>query len=68
MKRHTWKTVALMLTLASVEANAAIDLSDSNPVAVCDNVGKYISQRPKESNASSSRMPWKRKSRKSSLC
>ena len=49
MKRHTWKTVALMLTLASVEANAAIDLSDSNPVAVCDNVGKYISQRPKES-------------------
>ena len=38
MNKNTWKTVALMLTLASVEANAAIDLSDSNPVDVCDNV------------------------------
>ena len=48
MNKNTWKTVALMLALASVEANAAIDFSEGNPVAVCDNVGKYITQRPKE--------------------
>ena len=45
MNKNTWKTVALMLALASVEANAAIDFSEGNPVAVCDNVGKYITQR-----------------------
>ena len=48
MNKNTWKTVALMLALASVEANAAIDFSEGNAVAVCDNVGKYITQRPKE--------------------
>ena len=48
MNKNTWKTVALMLALASVEANAAIDFSEGNPVAVCDNVVKYITQRPKE--------------------
>ena len=48
MNKNTWKTVALMLALASVEANAAIDFSEGNPIAVCDNVGKYITQRPKE--------------------
>ena len=48
MNKNRWKTVALMLALASVEANAAIDFSEGNPVAVCDNVGKYITQRPKE--------------------
>ena len=48
MNKNTWKTVALMLALASVEANAAIDFSEGNAVAVCDNVGKYIIQRPKE--------------------
>ena len=48
MNKNTWKTVALMLALASVEANAAIDFSEGNPVAVCDNVGKYITQRPKD--------------------
>ena len=47
MNKNTWKTVALMLALASVEANAAIDFSEGNPVAVCDNVGKYFTQRPK---------------------
>ena len=48
MNKNTWKTVALMLALASVEANAAIDFSEGNPVAVCDNVGKYSTQRPKD--------------------
>ena len=48
MNKNTWKTVVLMLALASVEANAAIDFSEGNAVAVCDNVGKYITQRPKE--------------------
>ena len=47
MNKNTWKTVVLMLALASVEANAAIDFSEGNAVAVCDNVGKYITQRPK---------------------
>ena len=47
MNKNTWKTVALMLTLASVEANAAIETNEV-PIAVCDNVGKYITQRPKE--------------------
>ena len=46
--KNKWKAIALMLALASVEANAAIETSEI-PVAVCDNVGKYITQRPKES-------------------
>ena len=36
MNKNTWKTVALMLALASVEANAAIDFSEGNAVAVCE--------------------------------
>ena len=48
MNKNTWKTIALMLALASVEANAAVATNEI-PVAVCDNVGKYITQRPKES-------------------
>ena len=46
MKRHTWKALALMLTLASGEAYANIE-TENIPVAVCDNVGKFVSQRPK---------------------
>ncbi|MBQ2858684.1 MAG: glycoside hydrolase family 125 protein [Bacteroidaceae bacterium] len=42
--------MAMMLTLASsAEANVIIDSFEGNTVAICDNVGKYISQRPKES-------------------
>lgn len=50
MKKNFWKTMAMMLTLASsAEANVIIDSFEGNTVAICDNVGKYISQRPKES-------------------
>lgn len=50
MRKNFWKTMAMMLTLASsAEANVIIDSFEGNTVAICDNVGKYISQRPKES-------------------
>lgn len=47
MNKNTWKNLVLMFALVSVEANAAVETSEI-PVAVCDNVGKYITQRPKE--------------------
>ena len=46
MKKNTWKTLALAFTLASVETNAAIE-AEGNPVAIQDNIGKYVTQRPK---------------------
>ena len=50
MRKNFWKTMAMMLTLASsAEANVIIDSFEGNTVAICDNIGKYISQRPKES-------------------
>jgi len=50
MRKNFWKTMAMMLTLtSSAEANVIIDSFEGNTVAICDNVGKYISQRPKES-------------------
>ena len=40
MNKNTWKTFALALTLASVEANATIEESDFL-VSVQDNIGKF---------------------------
>ena len=48
MNKKLWMTAALALSLSSAEA-VANTLEEGNLVAVCDNVGKFVSQRPKKS-------------------
>lgn len=58
MSKKTWATVAMALSMASVDAMASglsesdwligsANVEESNMVAIADNVGKFISQRPK---------------------
>lgn len=58
MSKKTWATVAMALSMASVDAMASglsesdwligsVNVEESNMVAIADNVGKFISQRPK---------------------
>ena len=48
MNKKLWMTAAFALSLSSAEA-VATTLEEGNLVAVCDNVGKFVSQRPKKS-------------------
>ena len=48
MNKKLWVTAALALSMSATDVVAST-LEEGNLVAVCDNVGKFVSQRPKKS-------------------
>ena len=47
MNKKMWAAVAMVMSMASVDAMAS-NWMEADWVAVTDNVGKFVSQRPKE--------------------
>lgn len=47
MNKKMWAAVAMVMSMASVDAMAS-NWTEADWVAVTDNVGKFVSQRPKE--------------------